>query len=290
MRPVALLLGLGLAAVASAQNPDVLIRLDVHLAYRSEKGGGTSLRGYDLLGRHSIVKLNFTLEPGFQVYVAQRFQRIPGDGDNETLDEYYVEDPGIWRLGKQYLPFGSGELFRESARAARGDTNLVFENLPISIAAVDAGQGRPSGIIGRVGSRFGLSAAVGKHFGVTGTNLTVVRRPENPAGAGRGYRQVFGADVSRSFGPTTVRAEAIALRRGHRKEDRDDDIFDLSATYRRRTTDYLQVGVSRSTAQDANYIRFVGAATIYPNVMLEPIVRFRNGGFYDFGLTLKVRL
>ena len=106
-------------ASALAQIPDVTIKVDAGLTYRSVRNGETTLRWYDGFGKHSTVGLLFWLEPGWRVYVSERLQRIEGDGDNEQLDEYYVEDPGIWRLGKQYLPFGRGLLLRESARAAR---------------------------------------------------------------------------------------------------------------------------------------------------------------------------
>ncbi len=147
--------------------------------------------------------------------VAQRLQRIPNDGDEEQLDQYYVEDPGLWRLGKQYLPFGRGLLLRESGRAARGDTNLIFQNLPISAAICDNGRDRTRGVFGRVGSTVGVSFAVGNNIGIQGTSLNAVRRPEDNPGAGRGYKFALGVDGAKRFWIFTVQGEVLALRRGH---------------------------------------------------------------------------
>src|SRR5207253_1549758 len=120
--------------------------------------------------------------------ISQKFAKIPNDPDRDLLDQYYLEDEGIWRIGKQYLPFGSGRFLHESVLAVRGDTQLVLEGLPIVAAAVDNGKGRQRGFVGRIGSRLGLSFALGSHFGINATSFTLVRRPEDSPGVGHGYK------------------------------------------------------------------------------------------------------
>ena len=84
----------------------------------------TTLRFYDSLAHPSTVALTFHLETGFRGYVSERLQKIPNDGDSEQLEQYYIEDPGIWRFGKQALPFGKESLLRMMGKAARGDATL----------------------------------------------------------------------------------------------------------------------------------------------------------------------
>jgi hypothetical protein len=289
MKTLCLAIGLGLVGLAAAQNPDVIVRLDTRLSYRTQEIGPTFLRTYDLLGRHSTVSIAFMLEPGFRVRVGQRFQRIPNDPDESLLDEAYVEDEGLWRVGKQYLPFG-GWMLRESAVAARADTSLVLEGLPISLAYADAGSGRLSGFVGRIGpARYGLSAAVGKHFGASGTALTLTRRPEDSLGRKRGYRQAFGLDGNQIVGTTYVRGEVLVLRQGHQSGDRDDSIFDLSLEWPNGTGERYLIGATHSTALRRYVYRIGATIEVANNVSFEPMVRARNDRFQDLSLTMRVR-
>jgi hypothetical protein len=277
-------------ALAFAQTPDVFVRLDTYLTYRSVKGGDTTLRGYDWLGRHSVVGLELALEPGFRGWVSQRLQRIPNDADPEQLDEYFIEDPGLWRLGKQYLPFGQMRMIRENGRAARGDTNLLFENLPISAAILDNGQGRSRGVIGRIGSRVGLSFAVGKNFAAQGTSLNLVRSPEDAGGVGRGYGVLVGLDGSRRFGKYEVSMEAVALRNGATPLDIEREVSDLALSYRPSRDSAVTLGWSRDWNQRMDFFRAQARFTLLPDVHLEPFVRFRQGNLYDLGVSFRVKM
>src|SRR5688572_31745900 len=106
--------------------------MDVNPHFRINADGDSNFRWYDPLGKHSTVGLSMILEPGFRVVVTEKLQRMPTD--NDQLDEYYIEDEGNWRVGKQYLPFGRQTLLHESVQGGRVDTNLIIEGLPISFA------------------------------------------------------------------------------------------------------------------------------------------------------------
>jgi hypothetical protein len=276
--------------LAAAQVPDVVIKLSARLDYRFEPHGSTTLRFYDTLGRHSTVSLGFRLEPGLHAVVSQRLQRIPNDGDPDQIDEYYVEDEGIWRAGKQYLPFGAGALLRESVVAVRGDTNLLFESLPVSVAACDGGPGRQRGFVGRVGGNLGFSAAIGEHFGISGSSLTLIRHPEDSPGKGHGYREAYGADYTRADGMFRFSGELVALRGPNRRSDSDENVFDLSISLRPSKYREFVLGWTHATEQRVDFYRLQGSIYLTNNIFAEPMVRYRNGTAYDFSVIFWVRL
>lgn len=277
-------------ALSVAQTPDVRIRTDLRLHYRSQTGGDSSLRWYDPLGRHSLVSIEFGLEPGFRAFISERLQKIPGNADNEQLDEYYVEDPGLWRVGKQFLPFGKQKILREAAKGARGDTNLVFEDLPVSIAICDNGSGRARGVIGRVGGRIGFSAAVGNNFAAQSTSLVQVRHPEDGNGFGRGYRLAVGADFSKRIGSVAIEAEIVGLRNGQTSADFDTEISDLSATYARSKDWSFSLGWAREWRRSDDFFRAEGRVQILRNLYLEPLVRFKGSELFDAGISVRVKM
>ncbi len=281
------LIGCGFAA---AQTPDVRIRTDINLHYRSVTGSDSSLRWYDATGHHSIIAVEFGLEPGFRAYLAERLQKIDGNADNEQLDEYYVEDPGLWKIGKQYLPFGRQMVLRESARAARGDTNLIFERLPVAVAICDNGSGRTRGVIGRVGRRIGFSGAFGNNFGAQSTSLTVVRQPTDGPGVGRGYKLAVGADFAKTVGVVNIQGEIVGLRMGETAQDLDTEVSDLTFSFNKPKDWSVLVGWSREWRASYNIFRAQGTLRLSRSSWAEPIVRFREGRLYDAGISLRVRL
>ena len=119
--------------MSAAQAADTKIKLDLLFAPFSRDNGLNQIKFYDRLGRFSTVGLTGRIENGWRFFVSQRLQSIDGDPDSGPLDEYYVEDTGLWRAGKQYSPFGR-RLMRESLLALRGDSNLLFQGLPVSLA------------------------------------------------------------------------------------------------------------------------------------------------------------
>ncbi|MBC8065324.1 MAG: hypothetical protein H7Y17_10865 [Chlorobia bacterium] len=279
-----------LASACQAQAPDVTIKLDARLNYRTADEDANTQRLYDSLGNYSVVSLGFKLEPGFKVFVSQKLQRFDGGKDRDLLDEYYVEDEGIWRVGKQYLPFGSGRLVRESVFAARGDTSLIFEGLPIAAAYAQGEEDRQQGIVGRIGGRLGVSVFYGDHFGIDGTSLALIRKPDQALGRNRGYKQAIGVDYSKGIGHFNLAVEGVAFRKPNRSLDQSFEVVDLSATYRSSKYHNYTVGWTRRTNPNADFWRLQGSIFLTNNVYMEPLVRYRNGEAYDFNLAIRVKL
>lgn len=284
----ALCIFLAVPALSFAQSPDVVVRLDVNPNYQIDSGGVSRFRWYDPLGKHSTVGISMILEPGFRLLVTERLQRMPGDDDQ--LDEWYLEDEGNWRVGKQYLPFGRQGILRESALAARVDTNLVIEGLPIALAACDAGPGRQRGLTGRLGGRIGLSFAVGSRFGAQGTSLGVVRDPDLAPGEGRGYRQVIGLDFWRRLGSWRVQGEAAFFRAGQTSLDKDMSVTDLQFSQGRATLNTFTLGWSRDWAAVGDIYRAQAHVLMARSLWLEPILRFKGDRFFDFAVSLRAKL
>jgi len=273
--------------MAYAQNPDIFFNVDGRMQFLSGSQGPTFVRFYDNLGRHSVGSITFYTEAGFQGFVSEKFERIPGDADTDSLDQYYIEDPGIWRLGKQYLPFGSGRFLHESVLAARAETQLAFEGFPIVVAACDNGDKRQRGVVGRLGSRLGFSFALGEHFGINATSFCLVRRPEDSPGVGHGYKTMFAVDYSKNAGPLLdLGGETILLTGGATPSDHDDAMFDVTAKLQPEPNRSVTVGWTRDNWQRADFYRLMGAFTLSKNLILEPIVRYRNTALFDAGLTL----
>ena len=290
MRGLGTALAASIAATVCSQAPDVTIKLDARLNYRSAPEDASTQRMYDSLGNYSLVSLSFKLEPGFSVFVSQKLQRFDGGRDRDLLDEYYIEDQGIWRLGKQYLPFGGGKLVRESAFAARGDTSLIIEGIPVAAAAVQGERGRQSGAVARVGGRIGFSIFYGEHFGIDGTTLTLTRKPREALGRGRGYKRAFGLDFSKGVGQFNLAADLVVFREPNSDLDRNFEAADFSATYIPNKYQTYVAGWTRRTNPGQDFWRLAGSVFLTNNVYVEPMVRYRNGEVYDFNLAIRVRL
>lgn len=278
------------AATAWSQVPDVQVKLDINLHYRTGRNEPTTIRFYDSLARPSTVALIFGLEPGFRAFVSERFQRIPNDGDPEQLEQYYIEDPGIWRIGKQILPFGKESLLRMPAKAARGDTTLAFRYIPVAIALCDEGEGLTRGVVGRIGSRLGVSFAVGRNIGISSTCLAVLRGPEGGLGKDRGYQQAYGVDYSRRFGDWRMQAEFVTLRQGETVQDNVREVSDVLFTLEPSKYRSVAFGWSKDWMGSVEMYRIEGHFWATRNVWIEPMVRYRNGRFFDLGVSLKVKL
>jgi len=276
---------------ASAQTPEFTLKIDLRPTYMSERGDHTTFRWYDSMGRHSTIGLQLNLEPGYRIWVSQRLQKIDNDPDRDQLDEYYLEDPGNWRLGRQYLPFGDRILLRSSAMAARLDTQLLLAALPIAIAYADGGKGKVRGVVGRIGRGFGVSVAVGDHFGISASDLTPIRSPEAAPGRGRGYRFVLGGDYGQRFGPILLEGEYAAFRRGSTELDADLDVSDLRATVSPATANGMKLtgAWSREWRSKEDFYRIEGELPIGPKLQMIPFVRFARGDWERLGITVRIR-
>ncbi len=277
------------AVSACAQAPDVFVRADLRANFGGLNGRSPTLRGYDSLGTYGTVGLILHLEPGLRAYVAQRLDRIPDDPDDNPLDEAFVEDPGYWKAGKQYMPFGQSNLIRESVYGGRLDTHLGGEAVPASIAVCDAGRGLQAGVIGRVGNKIGVSFAVGRHFAISGSSLALIRRPEGSPGAGAGYRQAFGLDYASKRGAMGASVEIVLLQEGHTAADPKRIVSDASVVLGVAANGTLRIGWSRDWNADASYYRIHGRHYLGDSVWIEPFLRYRGGTLFDSGLCINIR-
>ncbi|HWD38442.1 MAG TPA: hypothetical protein VG944_06310 [Fimbriimonas sp.] len=278
-----------LVTAAWGQVPDVRIKFDLIGSYYNLPTGPQTLKLYDPLGDASAVQLSFSLEPGLRAFVSERLQAIPNDPSRDPFEQYYVEDEGIWRLGKQYLPFGSGRLIRENVLAARGETNLLFENLNIVAAICDGGPGAQRGIVGRIGNRLGFSFALGQHFGISPTSLDVVRNPESSPGVGRGWNQMVGLDGSKSSGRFLTEGEIVWLHGPDSAQDSDLAISDLGEVYHFDKTHSLEAGWSRRLSDRLDVYRLLVNVPIDKRSTIVPMIRFHDGRLFDFSVTVRAR-
>ncbi|MBS1721429.1 MAG: hypothetical protein JSS66_00315 [Armatimonadetes bacterium] len=290
MKLIAAALVAALAGPSLAQTPDVAPFLELHPSWqvRNKK---SLFNWYDPSGRYSLVGLRMLLETGYRVYVAQRFQRVDNSGDPDTLDEYYIESRGHWRIGKQYLPFGRREIIRSSVLGARLDTNLLLDEAPISIAACDGGSGRTRGVFGRINGAIGLSFAVGNHIGIQATDMTRFRDLETAPGIGRGHRLALGADTAMPLGSAQLTAEWVSFRRGETNLDIDRDVSELRLRLPTHGPgDRASVSWSRDWTERQDHMLFEIQFASNERVSFLPMVRFEGFGFKDFALTAVMRL
>lgn len=278
------------AATGVAQVPDILIKLDVRAHYLSERGGSSTVRLYDPLGNSSHVALTAILETGFQAVLVERLARFPNDPGSDLLEQAYIEDVGYWRLGRQFLPFGQGRTLRETAMGALVETTLGADYLPLRIAWADEGKGRQQGLIGRLGTRVGVSFAVGDAFGISPTSLVNLRAIGESPGRGRGYSTVLGLDGSRRIGTVDLEVEFVAFRSGATALDEDRDILDAQIVVRPDPSRMLILGWCRDWRGSIDEYRVAGEFLVADNVWLVPTVRARNSTLRDAGFGLRVRL
>jgi hypothetical protein len=280
---------LSASCLAGAQIPDIVVHLDVTSSLRVENFKPSLFQFYDVMGRPSILSLSFYTPQGFRAYAAEKLQPLPGDATNDPFDEYYFEDEGIWRVGKQYLPFGSGHILHESALAARGDTNLILEDVPIAVALCDGGDGFERGVTGRIGSMIGASFAIGRHFGIAATTLDDIRRPEDAPGVGRGWKDAFGIDASKRIKHWTIRAEAVTFQEGETALDSNTTVMELTASLDPKRGETTTFGWTREMPNRQDFYRVGGAFAIIPRVTFEPMIRFKDGSLYDLVAQIRLR-
>jgi len=283
------LLGVSLPGLGAAQIPDVLVKVDALLHYRTETKGKTTLRAYDSLGNYGTVGLSFTLEPGFQVLIAQRFQAIDDSADEDQLDQMFVEDRGFWKVGKQIMPFGANGIVRENSYGARFETNLGSDALPASLAAVDGGSGRQRGVMGRIGTRLGFSFAVGNRFGLDPATLAYFRRPEESPGKSRGFKEIYGVDYSRKLGQLHARLEHVVMKHPEQSVDDEAAYTDLYFSLEPEPRKSIGIGFSRDWENADTHIRVTGQIPASLGAWLEPILLIKNGEVRSFGVSLRVR-
>ncbi len=290
MRKWAVAAAVGVAVPCMAQVPDVEIKLNLYGNYRTDRDGRITTRLYDTLGHLSTVGLLVKTDLGVQAFVAQKLQLVPHGGDPDELDQYYFESPGNWRVGKQYLPFGQNGLLNESALAVRSNWTIPNLEVPIHVAACDAGPKRQQGVVGRIGDNFGVSVAIGEDFGIASTSFDVIRLPTQAPDVGHGFHQIYGLDFASRTDQWQYRGEIAALRAPQTQFDQTDVIGDVSVTWDPGKFCGYQAGLSYSARQQAEYVRFQLFLHVHQRVSIEPMLRIKNTSFYDFSVALHVKL
>ena len=278
-----------LASTSHAQAPDVKIKGDFSLGMTSSKDFSLGAKSYTLLGRYSTFSLQSTFPIGLRVFLSERSSAITNDPDKDSFDEYYVEDPGLWRVGKQYLPFGGGGFFHQSVLSARVDSKLLIDGLPVSLAFVDGGRGHQYGLAGRIGTRgLGLSFALGRHWGINSTSLALTQSLQTPEGVGNGWRQAFEVDMNRRNGKFNYRAEALFLREPE-GTTKTKELGDVQAIYDLGHRHSATFGVSKELGTSDLIYRFGGIYSAAKGIQLEGLYRLDNMNFRDFSVFLRIR-
>lgn len=279
------------ALVALAQTPDVALRIDANLSLTAGDEGQGRIRWYDPLGRYSTAGLGLTLDNGLYVLFTQRLQRIPGGADPDMLDQAYVEEPGVWRIGRQILPIGASWLFREYALAGRVDLPANRSQVPITLAVFDQGAQRQRGVIGRLGRAFGLTIAGGRHLGINPTSLAQLRDLEDAPGRGGGWRWLLVGDGSLQVGELVLVGEFAIARQPERATERSTEFSTLRASL---SSFEGQIETTFAWSRDwrakSDIYRFESEAFLSRSVTLRGFVRFDQGAWRDVTVGVRIRL
>lgn len=277
-------------AWANGQTPEVSIFADLRFSILREGSNNLVVRLYDPNGKPSTIGFRMILETGNRAMISQKLQNISSSADPSGLDEMWIESTGVWRIGKQYIPFGNRSLVNETVPAVRIDTQLLFQEAPISIAYADAGEGRTRGFTARIGREIGLSLAVGDHFAIQGGTLTPMRPPSAAPGKGRGYELMYGADANISLGSFILNLEYVAFRKGETIQDVEMDVTDIRLTwFLPNSANSYTVGWAKDWANDKSSFRLQGDFNVSERVILSPYFRFNRSTLEDFGVFARIR-
>jgi len=289
LRRLSILLLAGCVSAVAAQTPDFRINLELRPTIRNQVNDRTTIRWYDHRGRASNVTLTLSLEPGYIARIVQRLQRVDTDADPELLEEYYIEDPGRWRIGKQLMPFGSETILCEFARGAGLSTNLVFNEIPVRIATGDNGRQKLRATFARIGDQLGVSVAIGNHIGLAGTSFTQFRAPELSPGLGRGWKQAYGVDLRTTRGPLTLDLEFVALRGGETDLDVSSNLSMAQVKFRTRIGLELSLAWVRDWLSKKDGALIEGRLEVSDKIEAVGFVRIEGGKQREAGAGLVIR-
>lgn len=282
-------LTLATAPCLFAQIPNVQVKFDGLLFLRDGKGSSPRFKAYDLWGKHSVITIELNIEPGFDLVLSQRFQPIEGDSDSRLVDELTISDRGYWRVGKLYGVFGAGKVYRESALGAEFNLTVGSKATPFVLTLLDEKAGRQRGVLARLGSKLGVSLAVGEHFASNGSALTVIRRPEDGPGRDRGYKFMAAVDYQARVVGGRLILEQVLLRDGERESDNNLDVSHVEYGRPIGTKWNVVASFSQEWQSQSTFLALGLSFNVYPSVFLEPIVRIKNGELYDWGFGLRVK-
>lgn len=290
IRIAGLAAGALLCLPALSQAPAVSFSADVTPQVRFDGEGKTRFRLYDDRGELSRVRMNLTFDNGLQVRYFQKLARVDNDPDDSGTEEFYLEDPNRWSVGKRYVPFGSNRLLREPAIGASAKIFLPIADLPLQIAAFDNGPGEQRGVAGRVGENPGVSFFVGEHFGIASASLTQLRFPEEAPGEGKGYRRALGADFTLASGGWQAVLEYVALRQPHNATDSPLDVGTLLITYQFPYGPLVLMDVAVASVEPRTSIRWSAQIPVEKNLFLVPSLRLMSADGWRAALSMRIRL
>lgn len=286
-----LILALACAATsASAQVASLKATLDLHLVYQQLGSEQSTFHTYTPQGQFSLFVLTAQTYQGFKIYVSQPLERVSNDPDRDSLQNYYIEDPGVWRVGKQFMKFGAGEIIRDNALAVRSDQVISNWGLPISVIACSSGRYLPTGVIVNIGGNYGVSVAVGENFSISTTSLLNVRLASDSPGLGNGYRRIYDAWYRVNVPHYQYWIEAAALRQGNSALATDDFVSSTGVTFFADANRSFTFSISHDSAQRADFFALASQFKLSKNVSLSPFVRFKNGNMFDASLSLNIQI
>lgn len=275
---------------APTQGPAVSFSADVTPQVRFDGEGKARFRLYDDTGELSRVRMNLSFDSGLQMRYFQKLARIDNDSDDSGTEEFYLEDPNRWSLGKRYIPFGTNRLLREIAIGASAKVFLPIADVPLQISAFDNGPGEQRGVAGRVGENPGVSFFVGEHFAIASTSLTQIRFPEDAPGEGRGYRRALGVDFTLGTGGWQAVIEYVALRRPHKASDPQLDIASLLISYQFPYGPLVLMDVAVASVEPRTSIRWSAQIPLEKNLFLVPSLRLMSTEGWRAALSMRIRL
>ncbi len=285
MRIAAVIAAAGLAALAPAQTPTVTPFIDLRIGFAVIGDSDAALRPYGPDGRFSRVGLQIAFERGVRGLVTQRFGSPTAGSDQDAIEEAFLEQPGEWRIGKMFMPFGRGLTLRETGIGAEYRTSLLLDDLPIRIAYSGQNQRRTEGISARVGRIWGASIAWGSHWGTQSSSLTAVRDPWLAPEGGRGHRLAIGIDGGFALGPIEASIEGLALRDGG-ADDPNEEVVVFQGAWNGAALP-LTLSLAQEVRAGRAWSSLSTRAPLGSAAWLEPSLRFGPDGFRDFWIVAR---
>jgi|GEM_PF-5842929 hypothetical protein len=288
-RGLSLVVSVALVSASGAQQPDVRFRVDAIAALQID-AIDYRLRYTDILARPSVFAITAGLDNGLRIQVAQRIDRVKGSSAGDRIDSAYVEDPSIWRVGKQALPLGFGWVLNETVPAVLVQSDLLLPGIPLAALVCDGGSGYPRGAVVRIGGpSLNFSAAVGRHFATAGTSLGVLRGESLEAGKGRGFDQVYAVEGRRTlFGARFALLGAVLV--GGPEGVDSLRLIDLGVTFGRPRTSELQLGLTLTSISPEWAARAILSFRLDDRTWFEPGYVLRQGETGVVQLAARIRL
>lgn len=278
---------LSLASLSVAQDPNVTFRVHLTENYFSNQRAPSRLRLYDSQGKMSVVGFGVNLETGYFVLVTERLQKIPRNRDTSHMEDLYIEDPGLWRVGRQSVPFGQG-LVQERANGVSVSSRPLGGRFPVVLMAFDNGPREARGLVARSGNNVGgASLAYGERMFRASTNFCATRHLEEPI-AGPGYRIALSMDGVFHLPVGHIEAEAGVFR--GRKGTPPLDLTDIRYVLERGGLEVFAIGWARDWRKTRDQFRLGNEFGLTRNLSLQAQLRFSGGDWDELVVGTRLRL